>query len=97
MSRFWNKEYFAALSKIQVSCEGADIAMAAAALRWLKFHSALDPTFNDGIVIGASSIEHLEQNIAACDSNEPLPTEIVEAFEEAWKITKPACPKYFRP
>ncbi len=71
--------------------------MASAALRWLKFHSALDASCNDGIIIGASSLSHLAENIEACDSEEPLPAEIVAAFEEAWQITKPACPKYFRP
>lgn len=39
----------------------------------------------------------MEQNIAAVDAEEPLPESIVAAFEEAWSITKPACPKYFRP
>ena len=97
LARFWNKTYFAALAGIQSTCEAAGIPMAAAALRWLKFHSQLDAAQNDGIIIGASSLGHLSENIDACDTDEPLPEEIVAAFEEAWHTTKPACPKYFRP
>jgi aryl-alcohol dehydrogenase-like predicted oxidoreductase len=52
---------------------------------------------NDGIIIGASSIGHLTENIGACDSEDVLPDSIVQAFSEAWEVTKPACPKYFRP
>ena len=36
------------MNKIQASCEAEGVAMPSAALRWLKFHSALSADANDG-------------------------------------------------
>ena len=54
----------------------------------------------DGIIVGASSMRHLEQNLKACDlgaADAPLPAAVVDAFDAAWDRCRPACPKYFRP
>ena len=33
----------------------------------------------------------------ACDSDEQLPDAVVAAYDAAWEVCRPACPKYFRP
>lgn len=48
-----------------------------------------------GIIIGASSIAHTEQNLLALEAG-PLPDELVEALDAAWEKTKARCPPYFR-
>eukprot|EP00510_Aplanochytrium_minuta_P008657 CAMPEP_0184051718 /NCGR_PEP_ID=MMETSP0956-20121227/4843_1 /TAXON_ID=627963 /ORGANISM="Aplanochytrium sp, Strain PBS07" /LENGTH=69 /DNA_ID=CAMNT_0026344595 /DNA_START=321 /DNA_END=530 /DNA_ORIENTATION=+ len=69
--------------------------MTAAAIRWLMHHSELKGGLNDGLILGASSMQHLEANLAAANKG-PLPSDIVLAFDKAWETCEPACPQYFR-
>ena len=77
------------------NCKEQNIPVAEAAYRWLAFHSQLDSSKGDGIIIGASKLNHLEQNIVANDKGS-LPETIVDAFEMAWLEAKPDSPDYFR-
>jgi aflatoxin B1 aldehyde reductase len=62
-------------------------------LRWVQHHSLLGP--EDGVIIGAASLEQLQQNLA--DSEEgPLPEDILAALDEASKIVGLQSPPYFR-
>ena len=54
----------------------------------------LDEKRGDAIIIGASKLSHLIQNMEAVKAG-PLPESIVEAFEKAWTITKSDSPEYF--
>lgn len=93
--RYWKKSFFDALGMLTEKCAELDIPVAEAAYRWLAYHSQLDQSEGDGIIMGASKINHLEQNIAANEKGE-LPDIIVDAFEEAWLEAKPESPDYFR-
>jgi aflatoxin B1 aldehyde reductase len=66
------------------------------ALSWLVNHSLLDHELGDGIILGASKVEHLAQNMAAC-KHAPLDQAILEILDRGWEIIKPNCFKYFRP
>jgi aflatoxin B1 aldehyde reductase len=69
------------------------IRLTSIALRWCQHHSIL--TSGDGIIIGASSVEQIEQNCA--DSEEgPLPDEIIAALDEACRIVGSSAPTYWR-
>jgi aflatoxin B1 aldehyde reductase len=94
--RYWNRKYFDAIGVIVETCAHSGIAPAEAALRWLVHHSRLSAEAGDAVIIGASTISHLEHNVAALQA-EPLPAEVVAAFEQGWESTRPACMKYFRP
>lgn len=59
----------------------------AAALRWIIHHSQLQQ--GDGVVISASSLKQLNDNIDALEAG-PLPRPLVETFEEMWKKGKDA-------
>ena len=48
----------------------------------------------DAIIIGASKLSHLVQNMNAVKAG-PLPEDVLEAFDEAWKVTKADSPEYF--
>ena len=93
--RYWKKSFFDALSTLTEKCKELGIPVAEAAYRWLAYHSQLDQSKGDGIIIGASKVNHLEQNIAANEKGE-LPEIIVDAFEEAWLEAKSDSPDYFR-
>jgi aflatoxin B1 aldehyde reductase len=96
LKRYWNDKYFGALTRLQEACAAEQIAVADAAHRWLAHHSKLDVARGDAIIVGASSAEQLEQNIAACISAGPLPQSIVDAFDQANEVAKPVWPSYFR-
>lgn len=93
--RYWKKPFFAALELLSAACLEQGITLVQAAYRWLVHHSALSGTKGDGIVVGASSVVQLDQNLQAM-RQQPLPISIVEAFEAAWAAAKPECPDYFR-
>jgi aflatoxin B1 aldehyde reductase len=48
-----------------------------AALRWTLFHSILDTQYGDSVIIGASNLEQLEQNLDIIAEG-PLPKEVAE-------------------
>lgn len=95
-NRYWKDEYFQAISMIRDVTNRYNIKMPDASIRWLRHHSKLSDTGGDGVIIGASTVEHLTSNLNSCEAG-PLPEEVVEVFGHAWRITAPVCDKYFRP
>jgi aflatoxin B1 aldehyde reductase len=63
------------------ACSGEGLTLKEATLRWLMHHSILGK--DDGVILGASSAEQMEENIAACEGG-PLPSGVVDGFEQAW-------------
>lgn len=94
-SRYWKKSFFDAVEILTKECRKVDIEPAEAAFRWLAYHSSLSESDGDAIIVGASNIKQLEQNINATRMNE-LPNEIVNVFNVAWEEAKPNSPEYFR-
>ena len=71
------------------------VGMCEASFRWLVHHSAMSAEFGDAVIIGASSEDHLRQNIASLRQG-PLDDEVVAAFDAAWTGAKLSCPSYYR-
>eukprot|EP01100_Stratorugosa_tubuloviscum_P008478 TRINITY_DN3546_c0_g1_i1.p1 TRINITY_DN3546_c0_g1~~TRINITY_DN3546_c0_g1_i1.p1 ORF type:complete len:342 (+),score=150.42 TRINITY_DN3546_c0_g1_i1:73-1098(+) len=105
--RYWKEPLFESLQQLKQLCEQNGITLVEASLSWLYNHSKLNPFNNDGVIIGASSLSHLEQNLNIApklndneNENEKeikkLPQEIIDAFEIAWLRNKIDCPPYFR-
>ena len=59
--RYWNEPYFNALAKIEVVAQKHGLTLAEIALRWISHHSLLKREHGDAVLIGASSVEHIEQ------------------------------------
>lgn len=100
--RFWRPEIFAALENIQIALDetykNSDhgiVSSGHASLRWLEHHSKLSAQYGDTIILGASKLAHVVDNIAGTRGG-PLAECIVRAFDEAWLIVKPTCVPYFR-
>lgn len=91
--RFWNSMFFDAIGNLTKVAEENHLTLIESALRWMAHHSGLGP--NDGIIIGASSLHHLEQNLKDLAKG-PLPEAMVKAFDETWDNVKVACPPYFK-
>ena len=93
--RYWKESFFNAMHALTTSCEAEGINLVAAAFRWLAFHSALDAEAGDGILLGASRLSQLEQNMRSIEAG-PLPASVAEVFEAAWAAAMPDSPDYFR-
>lgn len=92
--RYWNEAYFDALELIRVAGEKHGLAVAEIALRWIEHHSFMKKESNDSIIVGASSVRHLEQNLADLEKGS-LPEDVVETLEKAWLVVKGVAPKYW--
>lgn len=93
--RYWKQSYFDAIGEIKKACEAENIPMAEAAYRWLVNHSMMKSELGDGILLGASRIEQMEQNMVAATKGE-LPQNILDAMDSAWGIAKSDSPAYFK-
>jgi aflatoxin B1 aldehyde reductase len=82
------------LAEIHRSCEAHGLDAVSVALRWLVHHSQLDAERNDGIIIGASTLDHLRHNLTAVTEG-PLPTDVLAAIDEAALKTQPKMAPYF--
>jgi diketogulonate reductase-like aldo/keto reductase len=80
--RYWNDGYLDALAEIQRSCATHGLDAISVAVRWLIHHSQLNAERNDGVIIGASSLEQLRHNLAAVTEG-PLPTDVLTAIDDA--------------
>jgi aflatoxin B1 aldehyde reductase len=59
----------------------------------------LDGKKGDCVILGASSVGHLEANLAAAEKaavGEALPECVLEAIEAAFEVCKPVAPPYSR-
>ncbi|MDE6762286.1 MAG: aldo/keto reductase [Oscillospiraceae bacterium] len=92
--RYWKKSYFNAVALIKEISMKHGITPIEATYRWMAYHSVLNGERGDAIIIGASKLDHLMQNMETVKSG-PLPNDIIEAFDEAWNICKADSPEYF--
>ena len=93
-NRYWKKSYFDAVEILKDACGKEGITTVEAAYRWLAYHSMLKEERGDGIIIGASKLNHLKQNMETIKAG-PLPRSILDAFEQAWDLCRKDSPEYF--
>ena len=94
LPRFYTSENFEAVERIRDACAKADISMVAATYAWLLNYSALRE--DDGVLLGASSLEQLDACLDACANIVDLPRNVKDAFDGAWVLTRPGAFKYWR-
>ena len=92
--RYWKKSYFDAAELVKAACEQEKITTVEATYRWMAYHSMLREDRGDGIIMGASKLHHLLQNMETLKAG-PLPDSILEAFEKAWNVCRPDSPAYY--
>lgn len=86
--RYFRDSTFQALQTIEQAVEKHGLTMIETALRWTVHHSALKvKDGNDGIIIGVSSREQLEDNLNNLEKG-PLPEDLLKSLDEAWLISK---------
>ncbi|KAF7345488.1 Aldo/keto reductase [Mycena venus] len=93
-NRYWKPAYFEALAAIRPVVAAHGLTMAEVALRWISHHSLLRREHGDAVLIGASSLAHIEQNLVDLEKG-PLPDEVLAALEAAWDRVKPYASNYY--
>ena len=94
LPRFYTSDNFEAVERIRKACDDAGVGMVAATYAWLLNHSALRE--DDGVLLGASSLEQLDVCLEACANIVDLPDKVRDAFDGAWDLTRPGAFKYWR-
>ncbi|KAK1340426.1 hypothetical protein QTO34_018996 [Cnephaeus nilssonii] len=98
-NRFWKEHHFKAIALVEKALQAAygtsAPSMTSAALQWMYHHSQLQGAHRDAVILGMSSLEQLEQNLAATEEG-PLEPAVVQAFDQAWHLVAHECPNYFR-
>ncbi|XP_006642010.3 aflatoxin B1 aldehyde reductase member 3 [Lepisosteus oculatus] len=98
-ARYWKEHHFQAIDVVQKALDvvyGSNKpSMTSAALRWIYHHSQLQGERGDGVIIGMSTMEQLQENLDASQEG-PLDPVVVEAFKKAWDLVAHECPNYFR-
>ncbi|KAI0034793.1 Aldo/keto reductase [Vararia minispora EC-137] len=92
--RYWKGPYFEAIDIVRAGCEKHGLTMAEVALRWISNHSQLKQEKGDAVIIGASSVGHLEQNLVDLEKG-PLPEDMLKVLDEAWATVKPHASNYW--
>jgi aflatoxin B1 aldehyde reductase len=88
-NRYFRDTTFEALRLLEEAvAKHEGLTLIETALRWTVHHSALRvKDGNDGIIIGLSSLTQLDSNLDNLEKG-PLPDDVVEAIDTAWRITK---------
>jgi len=94
--RYWKDDYFDVLNQLSEKAIELDISMVEVAMSWLRHHSMMDAARGDAIILGASKLEQLDENLLAINA-ESLDQAILDILDQGWEIIKPNCFKYFRP
>jgi len=84
LPRFYTDPNFEALETIRTACDAHGWSMIDATYTWMLRHSALGP--KDGLLLGASSLAQIDQNLAACElaASSELPPALASAFDSVW-------------
>ena len=79
------------MGKVRKEAEEAGVNGHHAAVRWVIHHSALKRELGDAMIIGSSTFEQHEGNLAACDAG-PLPSKLVSTIDGIWEDVKHVSP-----
>jgi 1-deoxyxylulose-5-phosphate synthase len=88
--RYWHGENFRAVERLQSIAVKRGRSLISLSLNWLMHHTPADC-----VILGASKIEQLEQNLNALDEG-PLPSDVVEECNEVWIDLRGPTPVYNR-
>ena len=90
LDRYWHDDYFAAAEELAGIARDAGKTPVELAFQWL-----LSQTQVDSIILGASRIEQLEENLNACQGG-ALDESLLARCDGVWKRLRGITPKYNR-
>jgi aryl-alcohol dehydrogenase-like predicted oxidoreductase len=89
-ARYWHDDDFAAVEELRAIARGAGKTLVELALQWL-----LAQPLVDSIILGASRVEQLEENLKAAEGTR-LEESILSRCDTVWKRLRGITPKYNR-
>jgi aryl-alcohol dehydrogenase-like predicted oxidoreductase len=88
--RYWHTQYFHAVERLRQIAQMAGRSLISLSLNWIQHHTPADV-----IILGASSMAQLNQNLAELGEG-PLPEDIVKACDQVWQDLRGPLPVYNR-
>ena len=88
--RYWHTQYFNAVERLRDIAHAAGRSLVSLSLNWLLHH-----TLSDVIILGASSMAQLNENLAAAEDG-PLPADVLQACDQVWQELRGPLPVYNR-
>jgi aryl-alcohol dehydrogenase-like predicted oxidoreductase len=88
--RYWHADYFEAQEEVMQIAARAGLSPVALAFRWLLSQPEVDC-----VLLGASRMEQLEENLAACDEPQ-LGEDVLRECDAVWKKLRGTTPHYNR-
>jgi 1-deoxyxylulose-5-phosphate synthase len=89
LNRYWHSDYFAAVELAAIARE-AGKTLVELSLQWLLTQPQVD-----SVILGASRLEQLEENLKSCQGG-PLDATTLERCDSVWKRLRGITPKYNR-
>ena len=90
LDRYWHDDYFAAVEDLAGIARAAGKTLVQLAFQWLLSQAQVD-----SIILGASRIEQLEEDLKACQGG-ALDDALLAQCDEVWKRLRGLTPKYNR-
>jgi len=90
LDRYWHDDDFAAVEELREIARKTGKTMVELAFEWLLSHDEVD-----SVILGASRLEQLEENLKACEGPR-LDAEVLARCDEVWKRLRGITPKYSR-
>jgi len=90
LDRYWHPAYFDAVADLRRVAEQAGRSLVSLSLNWLLHHTGIDC-----VILGASRLEQLEENLNALEDG-PLSPETLAACDTVWAKLRGITPKYNR-
>ena len=88
--RYWHDDDFSAVEELRTIAAEAGKTLVELALQWLLSQAAVD-----SIILGASRLEQIEENLKAAEGG-PLDESILARCDAVWKRLRGITPKYNR-
>jgi 1-deoxyxylulose-5-phosphate synthase len=90
LDRYWHPQYFEAVTELRKVAQRAGRSLISLSLSWLLHHAPID-----GVILGASRLDQLNENLQAC-ADGPLPEDALAGCDQVWANLRGVTPKYNR-
>jgi aryl-alcohol dehydrogenase-like predicted oxidoreductase len=91
LKRYWHERMFQAVEQLKSIAAASGRSLLELSLSWLWERPGVD-----GIILGASRLEHLDENLRAIEKHRPLEPGVTEACDAVWDRLRGVAPKYNR-
>jgi aryl-alcohol dehydrogenase-like predicted oxidoreductase len=90
LDRYWHAANFTAVAELAAIAQAASRSLVSLVLGWTLHHTPVDC-----VILGASKVAHLHENLRAAEDG-PLPPEAVAGIERVWLKLRGPSPRYNR-